>query len=44
MVVNKPHLGIKHPYPYGKSLYFIFPARKSPAVERFIAFLRSPEG
>lgn len=31
-------------YPYGKELHFIFPAQKSPAVERFIAFLRSSEG
>lgn len=31
-------------YPYGKTFTFVFPARKSPAVERFIAFMRSPHG
>ena len=30
-------------YPYGKTFTFVFPARKSPTTERFIAFLRSPE-
>lgn len=31
-------------YPYGKDFHFVFPVGKSPTVERFIAFLRSPEG
>lgn len=31
-------------YRYAKPLHFIVPARPSPAVERFIAFLRAPAG
>lgn len=31
-------------YPYGKTITFVFPAQKSATVERFLAFLRSPEG
>ena len=31
-------------YPYRKDFYFVFPKRKAPAVERFIAFLHSKEG
>lgn len=31
-------------YPYGRDFHFVFPAKKSPAAERFIAFLRSPDG
>jgi len=31
-------------YPFGKSLYFVLGAKKSPACERFLEFLRSPEG
>jgi phosphate transport system substrate-binding protein len=31
-------------YPFGKFLYFVLPARKNPAAERFIAFLNSPPG
>lgn len=31
-------------YPLGKSLYFVLGAKKSPACERFLAFLRSPDG
>jgi phosphate transport system substrate-binding protein len=31
-------------YPYRKDLYLVFPARRSPSLERFVAFLRSPEG
>jgi phosphate transport system substrate-binding protein len=34
----------KGTYPYGKSLYFVLAAQKSPAGERFLAFLRSPMG
>ncbi len=31
-------------YPFGKPLFFVLPARKTAAADRFIAFLRSPEG
>jgi phosphate transport system substrate-binding protein len=31
-------------YPYGRLLFFVLPARKAPTAERFIGFLRSPEG
>jgi phosphate transport system substrate-binding protein len=31
-------------YPYRKNFYFVFADSKKPAVERLIAFLRSPEG
>lgn len=31
-------------YPYGKVLAFVRPAKKAPAAERFIAFLRSSAG
>ena len=31
-------------YPYGRPLFFILPARKAPAAERFIAYLRSGAG
>jgi phosphate transport system substrate-binding protein len=31
-------------YPHAKPLHFVVPARTAPIVERFIAFLRSPEG
>ncbi len=31
-------------YPYHKDLYFILPARRTASLERFVAFLRSPEG
>ena len=31
-------------YPYRKDLYLILPARRTPSLERFVAFLRSPEG
>jgi len=31
-------------YPFGKSLYLVLGARKCPACERFLAFLRSPDG
>jgi phosphate transport system substrate-binding protein len=31
-------------YPFGKSLYLVLGAKKSPACERFLAFLRSPDG
>jgi phosphate transport system substrate-binding protein len=31
-------------YPYSKQFNFVFPVHRTPAVERFIAFLRSPEG
>jgi len=31
-------------YPYSKEFHFVFPAKKSATVERFIAFLRSPDG
>jgi phosphate transport system substrate-binding protein len=31
-------------YPYRKDFRFVFPHGTKPAVERFIAFLRSPEG
>jgi phosphate transport system substrate-binding protein len=31
-------------YPYLKDFYFILPARRTASLERFVAFLRSPEG
>ncbi|ABD87294.1 PstS family phosphate ABC transporter substrate-binding protein [Rhodopseudomonas palustris] len=31
-------------YPYGKDIYLVFPLREQPALERFIAFMRSAEG
>ena len=31
-------------YPFGKSLYFVLGAKKSPACERFLQFLHSPDG
>ena len=31
-------------YPFHKDLYFILPVRRTPSLERFVAFLRSPEG
>lgn len=31
-------------YPYSKSLYIVLAAKKSPAGERFVAFLRTPQG
>jgi phosphate transport system substrate-binding protein len=31
-------------YPYHKDFYFILPARRRASLERFVAFLRSPEG
>ena len=31
-------------YPFGKTFYFVLGAKKSPAGERFLAFLRSPKG
>ncbi|MDB5578191.1 MAG: ABC-type phosphate transport system periplasmic component-like [Bradyrhizobium sp.] len=31
-------------YPYHKDFYFILPARRTPSLDRFVAFLRSPEG
>ncbi|MES2195650.1 MAG: substrate-binding domain-containing protein [Pseudomonadota bacterium] len=31
-------------YPYHKNFYFILPARRTASLERFVAFLRSPEG
>jgi phosphate transport system substrate-binding protein len=31
-------------YPFGRPLFFVLPARKIPAADRLIAFLRSPEG
>ena len=31
-------------YPYSKTLAFVLPAKKNPAAERFIAFLRSAAG
>lgn len=31
-------------YGYAKLLYFIAPAKPAPAVERFLSFLRAPEG
>jgi len=34
----------KGTYPFGKSLYFVLAAKKSPAGERFLAFLHSPKG
>lgn len=34
----------KGTYPYGKILYIVFSAKKSPAGERFLALLGSPKG
>jgi phosphate transport system substrate-binding protein len=31
-------------YPFGKTLYVVLGAKKSPAGERFLALLRSPKG
>jgi phosphate transport system substrate-binding protein len=31
-------------YPYHKDFYFVFPHDKKPLTERFIAFMRSPDG
>jgi len=31
-------------YPYRKDFHFVFSSREAPAVARFIAFLRSPDG
>ena len=31
-------------YPLHKDFYFILPVRRTPSLERFVAFLRSPEG
>ena len=31
-------------YPYGKDLYLVVPSRTSPALDRFVAFVYSPEG
>jgi phosphate transport system substrate-binding protein len=31
-------------YPFAKTIYFVLPAKKAAAAERFIAFLRSPDG
>ncbi len=31
-------------YPFGKSFYLVLGAKKSPGAERFLEFLRSPEG
>ncbi len=31
-------------YPYSRMMYFVLPAKKNPAAERFIAFLYSPAG
>jgi phosphate transport system substrate-binding protein len=31
-------------YPYSKTLYFVISAKRSAAAERFVAFLRSPDG
>ena len=31
-------------YPYGRPLFFVLPARKAPAAEQFIAYLRSGAG
>jgi phosphate transport system substrate-binding protein len=31
-------------YPFGRPLFFVLPARKAPAAERFIAYLRSGSG
>lgn len=34
----------KGTYPFGKSLYIVLAAKRSPAGERFLTFLRSPKG
>lgn len=31
-------------YPYGKTLYFVLAAKRSPTGERFVEFLRTPKG
>ena len=31
-------------YPYRKMLYFVIPAKSKPDVDRFLAFVRSPDG
>lgn len=31
-------------YPFAKTQYFVLPAKPKPAAERFVGFLRSPEG
>jgi len=31
-------------YPFSKTLYFILPAKATPAAERFVAFIQSPTG
>jgi phosphate transport system substrate-binding protein len=31
-------------YPYGKRIYFVLPEKRSPAAERFVAYLQTPEG
>jgi phosphate transport system substrate-binding protein len=31
-------------YPFSKPLYFVLPAQKKPAADRFMAFIRSPAG
>ena len=31
-------------YPYSKSLYFVLSSKENPAVDRFLAFLKSPAG
>jgi phosphate transport system substrate-binding protein len=31
-------------YPYAWTMYFVLPATKSPKVEKFLAFVRSPQG
>lgn len=31
-------------YPYGKDLYLVVPSKPKPALDRFIAFVRSPAG
>jgi phosphate transport system substrate-binding protein len=31
-------------YPYGKTLYFVLRTQNAPAAERFMTFLRSPQG
>jgi phosphate transport system substrate-binding protein len=34
----------KGAYPFSKTLYVVFPAKRSASGERFLAFLRSPQG
>jgi phosphate transport system substrate-binding protein len=31
-------------YPFGKTIYFVLPAKSNPAAERFVAFIQSPTG